>query len=293
MAASAAANAASAAAGVPLLPTLPAIGAPAAAAGGAPAAAAGGDLMPFGGLMPNFANLTQEQLMAQMSQFFASQGMSIPTLPSLPNLPMVNPPTTGGAAAAGGAAGATPRKKTQKKDNLLPSSGLNFSSQIAVQLFPPKHLKPGDSLLVSLTGDLQLAVFNFLDGPDLVLLSRTSKFLHTVTGQPRVWKEVCMRLCQYPCVHHSHPWKELYSTRMAKLADKNRPPAERQFKKKHNFVCTHCECTKGFETQPMLTNHIELRHGPNRQRPPIPQARPAKVSSTHMHIHPYTVLVAL
>jgi len=89
-----------------------------------------------------------------------------------------------------------------------------------------------------------------------------------------------MRLCQYPCVHHSHPWKELYATRMAKLHDKNRPAAERQFKKKHEFVCMHCECTKGFESESMLLNHIELRHGPNRQKPPVPTARPAKVDPT-------------
>ena len=55
------------------------------------------------------------------------------------------------------------------------------------------------------------------------------------------------------------------------------PQPQRQYKAKHYFVCSCCQCIKGFQTLDDYNRHLELRHGPNRMRPPIPQKRPAKV----------------
>jgi len=240
-----AASVAASAAGTPLggLPALPGMlsTAPSSAAAAAAAAAAAFPMtnflpplplpnighipgLPFSTGLPNLSGglsfptapmslLSQEQMMAQMTAWYAQNMGSA----------MVGGAVGAASAAAAQAAAAqsaqAKKPATKKKESpLAATSGLNFSAtMLTPSIVPLKQLRPTDSLLMSLHSELQLNVFSYLEGRDIATLSRASKYMHTQTSHPRVWKLVCSRMAMYPCEQHSHPWKELYLTRMAKV----------------------------------------------------------------------------
>lgn len=97
---------------------------------------------------------------------------------------------------------------------------LDFGAGVPQIKDPPKSLMRNACLLSSLPDDWQFKVYSFLSGSEVSTLSCTSKYFHTKTASPAVWKNVCMQTMKYMCNHAAHPWKELFITRKLKLLDK-------------------------------------------------------------------------
>lgn len=97
---------------------------------------------------------------------------------------------------------------------------LDFAAGVPQIKDPPKSLLRNACLLSSLPDDWQFKVYSFLSGSEVSTLSRTSKYFHTKTASPAVWKAICSQTMKYSCNHAAHPWKELFITRKLKLLDK-------------------------------------------------------------------------